>query len=109
MLVSFLQPENAELPIDVTEVCMFTLAKLRQFLNASLPIAVTEDGMFTLVKFWQLRNASMPIAVTEDGIEYAPIFPSGYLIMVVLFLSNNTPLILAYEGLRLSTVMFVKL
>ena len=44
---------------------MVTLVKLVQPSNALLPINVTELGMLTLVKPLQPKNAMSPISVTE--------------------------------------------
>ena len=47
----------------------------------------------TDVNLSQLKKAISPMLVTEAGISYAAaVFPKGYCISVVLFLSNITPL-----------------
>ncbi len=58
-------PENALLPILVTELGMVTLVNPLQPLNALPPILVTELGMVTLVKPEQPLNAEPPMVVTE--------------------------------------------
>ena len=64
-----LQPMNAELPIEVTELPIVTEVSPLQLLNALLPIEVTELGILILpVNPLQLLNALLPIEVTELGI-----------------------------------------
>jgi hypothetical protein len=54
-------------------------------------MVVTEEGIVTLARLLQPENAQSPIYVTKEGIEYASLFPPGYMIIVRLFLSNSTP------------------
>ena len=46
-----------------------------QHQNADLPIEVTELGMETEVKPWQYINAEFPMEVTELGMETEDRFP----------------------------------
>ena len=52
-VVRLLQPQNAELPIEVTELGIVTLVRPLQRENALLPIEVTELGMVMLVRLLQ--------------------------------------------------------
>ena len=57
-LVRPLQPRNAELPIEVTELGIIVfLHPLINVFVADQPISVTELGMVTLVKPSHSRNA----------------------------------------------------
>ena len=67
ILVRLLQPENAALPMEVTELPMSMLARCVQLKKAFSLIAVTELGMTILVRLLQPENASLPISVTELG------------------------------------------
>ena len=64
MLVRDLQKENAQSPMEVTELGMVTLVRDEQTGNALSPMEVTELGMVTLVRDEQLENALFPMAVT---------------------------------------------
>ena len=55
-VVKPLQPEKAELAIEVTELGIVTEVKPRQLEKAELPIEVTELGMVTEVKLLQLQK-----------------------------------------------------
>jgi hypothetical protein len=50
MLVKFLQPLKAPIPIEVTPEGMVTAVKLVQSINAPSPIEVTDEGMSTRVR-----------------------------------------------------------
>ena len=52
-----LQPENADLPMLVTELGMVTEVRFQQPENADLPMLVTELGMVTEVRPLQPSNA----------------------------------------------------
>ena len=58
------QPENAELPMLVTEFGIVTLVRLEQEENAYSPMLVTEFGIVTLVRPEQPLNAELPMLVT---------------------------------------------
>ena len=66
MLVSPLQPQNASELMEVTELGMSILVS-PQLENANLPIEVTELGISMLVKPLQPENAEEPMVVTELG------------------------------------------
>ena len=70
MLVSEVQLENAELPIEVTLLGMVMLVSEVQLENAELPMEVTPSGMVMLVSERHLENASLPMEVTlpSEGI-----------------------------------------
>jgi hypothetical protein len=71
-------PENALLPILVTEDGITIIVKLVQPSNALLLIVVTEDGITIDVRPAQPENALAPIIVTEAGIVYVPLNPPGH-------------------------------
>ena len=73
-LVKPLQPKNARLPMEVTELGMVTVVKLLQLSNTELPMEVTELGTVTLVKSRQPENAELPMKVTELGMVTEVIF-----------------------------------
>lgn len=59
---------NVELPIEVTDLPIVTLVRLRQPLNAEVPMVVTLLGIEMFVKPVQLWNAESAIETTELGI-----------------------------------------
>ena len=67
MLVKPLQPEKADLPIEVTLEGRVRLAKLLQPLKADSPIEVTLEGRVRLVKPLQPEKAKLPIEETLEG------------------------------------------
>ena len=62
------QLPKAPIPIDVTELGMFTSVILAQPEKAKSPIVVNVFGIFIDVKLLQLKNAPSYIDVTEIGI-----------------------------------------
>jgi len=62
-----------------------------------------------LVRLEQPKKAPYPILVTLLGMLNEPVFPSGYLNKVVLFLLYNTPSIELYAVLVASTFIVVRL
>jgi hypothetical protein len=86
------QPQNAALPIEVTEFGMVTDVSPEHSLKADIPIEVTELGMETEVNPLQLPNAPFPIDVTVDGILNLVLVP-GQNNSVVKFLSYSAPVL----------------
>ena len=66
ILVSPLQPENAQLPIEVTELGMSILVSPLQPENADSPIDVTELGMMMLVRLVMPLAKPFGIAGTQS-------------------------------------------
>ena len=68
MFVNISHPQNALLPIEITEDGMVILVNLSHPKNALSPIEVTEEGMVTLTNLWfgltDIANAESPITVT---------------------------------------------
>ena len=62
------QPENAHLPIAVTELGITILVKLQQSTNAYSLMVMTESPMVILAKFLHFSKAQSPISMTEWGI-----------------------------------------
>ena len=58
-VVKPVQPENAEFPIEVTELGIVTSVKPVQSENASLIIVVTLSPILSVFKFLQLRNIAL--------------------------------------------------
>lgn len=84
--VRFLQPENAYLPILVTEPGIVTEVKFRQSLNVLSPMLKIELGIVIDVKFRAALKASLLMLVTEyvlplcftvAGISMWPLYSSG--------------------------------
>ena len=85
---------------------MVTLVKPLQPQNAPLPIEVTELGMVTLVKPMQKKNASSPIEVTELGIiVFLHPLINVFVAVSIMALQFSRE---SYTELALSTFMLVK-
>lgn len=63
-----LQPQNAQSPMDLTELQIEIICKERHSRKAASPIVVTDWGMVTSLNEKHHANASFPIDVTESGI-----------------------------------------
>ena len=83
------------------------LVKLLQPQNASLPMLVTEFGIVIPVKLLQPLNASLPMLVTEFGITVF-LQPATNLLVEVSIIALQL-LRLLYTLLLLSTMILVKL
>ena len=91
MLNKLLQPENAELPIDVTFPRKVIVCKLMQLTNADDAMEVIVDGIVTDLNFEQYLKASSAIEDTFSGKTKSPSFPGGNLMSLVLSLLKSTP------------------
>jgi len=83
--VKLVQLLNAEVPIFVTDVGRFEVAKLEHPRKQSLPISRTELGIITDVKFVQSWKALAPMYVTvlppsEPGIITSPLIVAGLVV-----------------------------
>ena len=75
---SFLQPENAFLPISLIFLPIVIFVRALQFLNALLPILVTLAAPVTFLSFVQPEKALSPMVLT--------FFPITTSLMVLSFL-----------------------
>ena len=62
------QPENSELPTDVTEPGSAIVTRLEQSWKAELPMELTESGIVIETRPEQFLNALLPIDATDTGI-----------------------------------------